>query len=184
MSLQELLDSLPSYARDLKLNLPGLLQQTDLTEQQAWGTLVACAYAARNGELLRTAVAEASTHLAPEVIEAAKTAAAIMGMNNVFYRFQHLIEKDKYSTIPARLRMQGLRSHGINQEDFELWCTAVSAVNGCGKCLVAHERVVLEKGMTEETVLAAVRIASVVHGLAVVLDAESVLAETRQPSAA
>jgi alkyl hydroperoxide reductase subunit D len=175
MSLQELLDALPSYARDLRLNLPGLITQTDLTPQQAWGTLVACAFASRNADLLRATVAGAAPHLSPEAIEAAKTAAALMGMNNIFYRFQHLIEKEKYSTMPARLRMQGLRSHGISQEDFELWCTAVSAVNGCGKCLVAHEHVVLEKGITEEAVLAAVRIASVVHGIAVVLDAETAL---------
>ena len=182
MNLQELLDTLPSYAKDLRLNLPGLLTQTDLTEQQAWGTLVACAFAARNPELLRAAVNDAASHLSPEAIEAAKTAAALMGMNNVFYRFQHLIEKEKYSTMPARLRMQGLRNHGVGQEDFELWCTAVSALNGCGKCLVAHERVVLEKGITEEAVLAAVRIASVVHGLASALDAEAALKQEAVPA--
>ena len=175
MSLQELLDTLPNYSKDFRINLPGLLQQSELTEQQAWGTLVACAFASRNADLLRTAIEEARPHISDPVVEAAKAAAAIMGMNNVFYRFQHLIEKEKYSEMPARLRMQALRTHGVDQTDFELWCCAVSAINGCGKCLVAHERVVLEKGLSEETVLAAVRIASVVHGLAVVLDAEAAL---------
>ena len=175
MTLQELLDTLPNYSKDFRLNLPGLLQQSELTEHQAWGTFVACAFAARNAELLRTAISEAKPHLDDQVIEAAKAAAAIMGMNNVYYRFQHLIEKEKYSEMPARLRMQALRTHGVDQTDFELWCAAVSAMNGCGKCLVAHERVVLEKGLSEEAVLAAVRIASVVHGLAVVLDAETAL---------
>jgi alkyl hydroperoxide reductase subunit D len=68
--------------------------------------------------------------------------------------------------------MQIIRSHGVDQADFELWCVAVSAINACGACVDAHEKVIREKGMTEETVLAAVRIASVVHGLAGVLDAE------------
>jgi lipoyl-dependent peroxiredoxin subunit D len=175
MTLQELLDTLPAYSKDLRLNLPGLLQQSELTPRQAWGTFIACAFAARNGDLLRTAIAEARPHIGEQVIEAAKSAAAIMGMNNIYYRFQHLIEKETYSEMPARLRMQALRNHGVDQTDFELWCAAVSAINGCGKCLVAHERVVLEKGLSEETVLAAVRIASVVHGLAVVLDAEKAL---------
>ena len=175
MTLQELLDRLPNYSKDFRLNLPGLLQQSELTERQAWGTFVACAFAARNAELLRTAIAEAKPHINEQVIEAAKAAAAIMGMNNIYYRFQHLIEKEKYSEMPARLRMQALRNHGVDQTDFELWCAAVSAIHGCGKCLVAHERVVLEKGLDEEAVLAAVRIASVVHGLAVVLDAEKAL---------
>ena len=173
MTLQELLDTLPNYSKDFRLNLPGLLQQAELTPQQAWGTLVACAFAARNGGLMRAALNDAKPHLSEQAIEAAKSAAAIMGMNNIYYRFQHLIEKEKYTTMPARLRMNALRTHGVEPLDFELWCTAVSAVNGCGKCLVAHERVVLEKGMTEEAVLAAVRIASVVYGLAVVLDAEA-----------
>jgi alkyl hydroperoxide reductase subunit D len=175
MTLQELLDTLPNYSKDFRLNLPGLLQQSELTPQQAWGTLVASAFASRNAELLRTVIQEAAPHINEQVIEAAKAAAAIMGMNNIFYRFQHLIEKEKYSEMPARLRMQALRNHGVDQTDFELWCTAVSAINGCGKCLVAHERAVLEKGISEDTVLAAVRIASVVHGLAVVLDAETAL---------
>ena len=95
-----------------------------------------------------------------------------MGMNNVYYRFLHLTKNETYGTIPARLRMQIIRSHGVDQADFELWCVAVSAINACGACVDSHEKVVREKGMTEETVLAAVRIASVVHGLAAVLDAE------------
>lgn len=178
MNLQELLDTLPNYSKDFRLNLPGLLQQSELTARQAWGTFVACAFASRNPELLRTAIAEAKPHIDEPTIEAAKAAAAIMGMNNIYYRFQHLIEKQKYSEMPARLRMQALRTHGVDQTDFELWCAAVSAINGCGKCLVAHERVVLEKGLREEAVLAAVRIASVVHGLAVVLDAEKALSSS------
>ena len=178
MNLQELLDTLPNYSKDFRLNLPGLLQQSELTPQQAWGTFVACAFASRNAELLRAAMEEARAHMSEQAIEGAKTAAAIMGMNNIYYRFQHLIEKGKYAEMPARLRMQALRTHGVDATDFELWCAAVSAINGCGKCLVAHERVVLEKGMSEETVLAAVRIASVVHGLAVVLDGEAALKQT------
>ncbi len=96
-----------------------------------------------------------------------------MGMNNVFYRFQHLSSNEKYSTMPARLRMNVMRTHGVESLDFELWCLAVSAINGCGKCIDAHEKVVREKGATEETILAVVRVASVIHGLARVLDTVS-----------
>jgi alkyl hydroperoxide reductase subunit D len=70
--------------------------------------------------------------------------------------------------------MQVIRTHGSDPVDFELWCVAVSAINGCGKCVASHEAVLREKGVKEETILAAVRIASVLHGLAAVLDAESV----------
>ena len=72
--------------------------------------------------------------------------------------------------------MNIIRSHGVDQADFELWCAAVSAVNGCGACVDSHEKVVREKGMSEESVLAAIRLAAVIHGLATVLDAEKVAA--------
>ncbi len=101
---------------------------------------------------------------------AAKTAGAIMGMNNVVYRFHHLTKNEKYSTMPARLRMNAIRTHGADPVDFELWCVAASAVNGCGKCVDAHEKVVREKGASEETVAAALRVAAVIHAIGTVVD--------------
>ena len=174
MSLEQIADSIPSFAKDLKLNLSSVLAQAELTPQQTWGTAVATALASRNSALYRAIVAEAEKHLAPQALEAAKSAGAIMGMNNIYYRFQHLAENEKYSTIPARLRMNVIRTHGTDPLDFELWSTAVSAVNGCGKCIVAHEKVLLEKGVAAETIVASVRIASVIHGVAAVLDSERI----------
>jgi alkyl hydroperoxide reductase subunit D len=176
MNLEALMDSVPAYAKDLKLNLSSVTSQTELTQQQIWGTAVASAVASRNPELLAAIVDEAAKHVSAQVIEAAKAAAAIMGMNNIYYRFHHLSKNQKYATLPARLRMNIVRSHGVEAADFELWCVAVSAINACGKCVDAHERVLREKGITEESINAAIRIASVIHGLAVMLDAERVLA--------
>jgi alkyl hydroperoxide reductase subunit D len=154
----------------LKLNLQNVLKQTELTEQQTWGAAVASAIASRNPRITQAVLREAAARLSPEALYAAKAAAAIMGMNNIYYRFQHLSGNDRYSQIPARLRMQVIRSHGSNPVDFELWCTAVSAINGCGVCVASHEKVLREKGVTEDTILAAIRIASVIHGSAAVLD--------------
>ena len=173
MDIEQLLARCPDYAKDLKLNLSTLLNQAELTPQQTWGTLVASAIAARSPMVLEAALAGAGAHLTPQALYAAKAAAAIMGMNNIFYRFRHLCSNEKYGTLPARLRMQVFRTHGGDPVDFELWCLAVSAINGCGACVDSHEKVVREKGLTEETVLAAVRIASVVHALAAVMDAET-----------
>ena len=178
MTFEAYQDSIPAYARDLKLNLSTLLKQSELTAQQTWGTVVASAIASRNPETTAALLAEAQQHLTPENFGAAKAAAAVMGMNNIFYRFQHLAQNEKYSTIPARLRMNAIRTHGGDPVDFELWCTAVSAINGCGACVASHERVLREKGVTEETIVAAVRIASVIHALAAVLDAESASPQT------
>lgn len=174
MTLNELMDTVPAYARDLKLNFSALTQQAELTPQQMWGTVVASAIASRNEELTQAVLAEAAGHLSTQASEAAKGAAAVMGMNNVYYRFLHLTSNANYKTMPARLRMQIIRSHGVEAADFELWCAVVSAINGCAACVDSHEKVVREKGLSEETVLAAVRLAAVVHGLAAVLDAERV----------
>jgi alkyl hydroperoxide reductase subunit D len=97
-----------------------------------------------------------------------------MGMNNIYYRFLHLISNEKYATLPARLRMNAIRTHGVEHVDFELWSLAVSAINGCGKCVDSHEKVVREKGATEELVLAVIRVASVLHAAGAVLDTERV----------
>lgn len=172
MNLETLLAGIPDYAKDLRLNLTSVLRQTELTEQQAWGTAVATAIASRNTDLTAAIFAEAAQHLAPEALRSAKAAAAVMGMNNVYYRFLHLTTNEKYRTMPARLRMQAIRTHGGDPVDFELWCLAVSAINACPSCVESHERVLREKGVSEESILASVRIASVVHALASVLGVE------------
>ena len=182
MNLDNLMDTLPSYAKDLKLNFSTVIrQQTDLTEQQLWGTVVACAMASRNEDLTAVTLEEASKHLSPQALDAAKGASAIMAMNNIYYRFTHLASNEKYATMRAGLRMNVIRTHGIDQLDFELWCTAVSAINGCGACVDSHEKVLKEKGFGEEKILAAVRIASVLHGIAVALDTVRLTTEELVP---
>ena len=109
-------------------------------------------------------------------MKAAKTAAAIMGMNNIYYRFVHLTSQKDYATMPAKLRMNAIANPGVSHLDFELYSLAVSAINGCGMCIDSHERVVVEKGATREMVQNVVRIASVIHAVAVTLDGEETLA--------
>ena len=89
-----------------------------------------------------------------------------MGMNNVYYRFLHLVEDEEYKQMPARLRMNVIGNPGIDKFDFELLSLAVSAINGCGTCVVAHERQLRQHGMSREAVQSAVRIAATVHAVA------------------
>lgn len=171
MNLEIIVESLPSSARDLKLNYSSLIRNNaELSPQQLWGTVAASAIASRNAALTAAALASAAEQLSPAALEAVKTAAALMSMNNIFYRFHHLSSNQKYGTMPARLRMNGLRNHGVEEVDFELWSLAVSAINGCGKCVDAHETVVRDKGASEELVLAIIRVASVIHGIGVALE--------------
>jgi alkyl hydroperoxide reductase subunit D len=175
MSIEVLKNRIPDYAKDLRLNLGSLAMDASLTPQQLAGTFVASALASRNAEVTRTIVAEFGAKLSPEALAAAKAAAAIMGMNNVYYRFVHLVGGD-YASMPAKLRMNVIGRPGVEKTDFELWSLAVSAVNGCGMCLEAHEKIVRHGGLSQEQVQTAVRIAAVVHAVAAVLDGEDALA--------
>ena len=176
MSIDALRDKLPDYAKDIRLNLGSVLSETTLNDQQKYGTLVATALASRNAEVIKAAVAEAEPKLSPEAMQAAKAAASIMGMNNIYYRFTHLVSEKTYATIPAKLRMNIIGNPGIDKVDFELWSLAVSAINGCGMCIDSHDAIVRKGGLSTEQVQASVRIASVVHAAAAILDGEAALA--------
>lgn len=177
MSLDALRESLPSYAKDLSLNLSTLAGETTLSDQQKWGTFVASAYAVGEPSVVKAvnAAAEAAG-LSAEAANAAKAAAAIMGMNNVYYRSLHLLSNGEYRTLPARLRMNILANPGVEKVDFELWSTAVSAVNGCGMCLDSHEVELKKHGVPNTHVQAALRIASVVNAVSRVIAAEKAAA--------
>ncbi len=175
-TLDSLRDGLPEYARDLKLNLGSVLSSTGapgLTQRQIWGVAVASAIAARHVPLASALEALAAEHLAPGELAAVRAAAAIMGMNNVYYRFLHLVGDAQYGQLPARLRMNVMANPGIERVDFELFSLAVSAINGCGTCVAAHERQLREHGLDREAVQSVARIAAVVHAVAGVMQYES-----------
>lgn len=170
MSLDTLKDRLPEYAKDLKLNLSSPAAEPSLSEQQRAGTFIATALASRNAETIAAITAEFAPKLSPEALNAARAAASIMAMNNIYYRFTHLSSSTDYKTMPAKLRMNVIGKPGVEKADFELWSLAVSAINGCDMCIDAHEKVLRAAGITAEQIQAAVRIASVVHGVAATLD--------------
>ena len=169
-AIDVLRDSIPEPARDIRLNLQTVLQPGSLTPAQHWGVAVASAVAARNAALRDAVLADARAQVGEEVIDDALAAAALMAMNNVYYRFRHLVGKPSYSQMPARLRMQRIAKPATNKADFELFCLAVSAINACEACIRSHEHVVLEGGVTEEQVHDAVRIAATVNAAALALE--------------
>lgn len=175
MNLETLKAALPDYAKDLKLNLGSLANETSLTDQQKWGTFLACTFAIGEPRTIHAIIGETEAKLTPEAVKAAKAAASIMGMNNVYYRFTHLVHNETYRTMPAKLRMQVIGAPGVEKGDFELWCMAVSAVNGCGMCMESHERVLREAGFSPEQIQASVRIGAVVNAVARTLAAEAAI---------
>lgn len=172
MSLDDLKNRLPDYAKDLKLNLSSLARETELDDQKKWGTFLASAHAVGQKDVLAAIEAEVEPHLSEDARKAAKAASAIMGMNNVYYRFAHLVSNKEYRTLPAKLRMNVIGAPGVEKADFELWSMAVSAINGCGMCMDSHEAELRKHGLTASQVQAAVRIGAVVNAVAHVFASE------------
>ncbi|HJQ39571.1 MAG TPA: carboxymuconolactone decarboxylase family protein [Thermoanaerobaculia bacterium] len=168
--LEALRDSIPEPARDIKLNLQSVLQPGSLSPAQRWGVAIASAVATRNPRLRDALLHDARAEIGNEVIDDALAAAALMAMNNVYYRFRHMVGKESYSQMPARLRMQRIARPLTNKADFELFCLAVSAINGCEMCIRSHEAVVLQGGVSEEQVHDAIRIAATINAAAVAIE--------------
>jgi len=177
MSIDAIKQSIPDFARDLRINLSNVLdpeQAEGMNERQIWATALATAIASRNGQLTDAIAKQAAAHLDADWMSASQAAAAIMGMNNIYYRFVHLASNSEYQSMPARLRMSVIGNPGIDKADFELLSLAVSAVNGCGLCIDSHEKVLKKAGVDSAKIQHAVRIAAVMHAIAGVFDSAQV----------
>jgi lipoyl-dependent peroxiredoxin subunit D len=168
-ALELVRQELPEAAKDVRLNLQSVLETTSLTPAQKWGVAIASAIAAKSPRLRDALVADAMAEVDAGVIEDARAAAVLMAMNNVYYRFRHIVGKPSYQTKSPRLRMNRLAQVLGNQVDFELISLAVSAINGCEVCVKSHEKAVIDGGLTEEHVHDAVRVAATVNAAAVAL---------------
>jgi alkyl hydroperoxide reductase subunit D len=177
MSLDSLRSAIPDYAKDLRRNLDAVLGDSGLSAQRLWGTVLATAIASRSAPVLRELAPEARARLSPEAYTAAKSAAAVMALNNVFFRTRHLLSDHGYGELRTGLRMNVIGDPGVDRVDYEFWSLAVSAVNACGACLDSHEQALRRAGVGRETVQEAFRIASVIQAVGVTLEAEAILSE-------
>jgi lipoyl-dependent peroxiredoxin subunit D len=173
MSLNDLKSAIPDYAKDLRLNLDSVLNETGapgLSVKQIGLIALASAVASRHAPLTSALAAEAAKTASAQELSGARTAAAIMAMNNVYYRFTHLVSDPEYPTLRAGLRMNAMANPGCDKVDFELCSLAVSAINGCGMCMDSHEKTLRKHEVSVQAVQSAVRIAAVVHAVAVTLE--------------
>lgn len=177
MSLELMKSQLPDYARDLRLNLESVLSEggaPGLSSKQIALVALASAIAARHAPLIDAVDGFASQHADETELDGARTAAAMMAMNNIYYRFLHLVDDDEYATLRAGLRMNAMARPGCDKLDFELASLAVSAINGCGSCVASHERTLRKHEVSAQAVQSAARIAAVIHAVAVTLESSSV----------
>lgn len=175
MSIEQLKQNIPDFAKDIRLNLSNLfgnINQSGLTESQFYGTALAVAYSLKSKVIIDALLHDSDTFLAPEVIHAAKTAAILMAMNNIYYRAVHLAENQELSNMPANLRMNGMMNPGVSRVDFELFALAVSAVNGCGMCIHAHVQQLLGHDVSYLMIQSVLRLAAVLNAFALSLVVE------------
>ena len=168
MYLNELKEQLPEYAKDTKLNLSTVLSvecSPNLSLTQIYAVAVCCAATLKDKNLLAAIINTAAENLDEAQITAAKAAANLMAMNNVYYRFTHLVNDAQFSSMPTRLRMNFMANPGVPKIDFELYSLAASALNGCGACMEAHTKHLLKLDVSYEAIQSTVRIAAVVNAL-------------------
>ena len=173
MSLADLKSQLPGYAKDLRLNLGSVLSEggaPGLTQKQIMVVALAAAIASRYKPLTKAVAEEAAQHASAEELNGARVAASIMGMNNIYYRFVHMVSEPEYGTLRAALRMNAMANPGGAKIDFELASLAVSAGNGCGMCVDSHEKTLRKHGLSSLPIQSAIRIAAVIHAVAVALE--------------
>ncbi|MCF6807097.1 carboxymuconolactone decarboxylase family protein [Thiotrichales bacterium 19S9-12] len=169
MTYQALLDSIGDYAKDIRLNLKNVLDATkhqSLSENQIAFISLSCAYATRNQTVIQAIEDFIGSKLTEQSKNAAKSSATIMAMNNIYYRFVHLVSDKAYQQMPAGLRMNALMNHQVDKIDFELSALAVSAINGCGLCIDSHVKTLEKSNVSQVSIQHAIKIASVLNALA------------------
>lgn len=157
------------YAKDIKLNLSSVLKidpESSLKENQIYGIALACAYATKNSDLVEFILEKSENKTSEQEINAAKAACSIMAMNNIYYRFVHLVSDKEYLKMPAKLRMNIIGNPGIEKVDFELYSLAVSAINGCGLCIDSHVKELSNAKVDKSTIAHSIRISSVINAVA------------------
>ncbi len=174
MSIETLKDSIPDFAKDVRLNLTSMASDETLDPQTKYGLFLACAIATRNPAVISAMEAAANDSLTPAALAAAKSVVSVMAMNNIYYRVVHLASNKDYATMPARLRMNVIANPGVDKADFELWSLAVSAINGCGACIDAHEKALNEAGGASASIQTAVRFAAIIQSVAIAIEAGTI----------
>ena len=155
-------ESIPDHAKDIKLNLDAVINRSGLDEVDAHACAFAAAIAASNGDLAFE-ISMNGPLMGTDEREAAKTAAALMGMNNVWYPFVEMAADESMKGLPAGLRMNAYATHGgVSKKKIEMYALAASIVGKCHFCVKSHYDILKNEGMTTQELMAVGRIAAVI----------------------
>ena len=159
---------IPDTAKDIRLNLDGAITRSSLTPADSLGVALAAAFAAKSKPLV-----DAFKAAAPEAEgNAALTAAALMGMNNVWYPFVEMANDEDLKTQRPELRMNAYATlGGVEKKKFEAYALAASIVGKCHFCVESHYALLKKEGLTTQQLRDIGRIAAVVNAAAQVIAA-------------
>ena len=158
-------ESIPDHSKDIKLNIDAVINRSGLDLIDAHACALAAAIAAGNGELAFE-IQMNGPLMGAEEREAAKTAASLMGQNNVWYPFVEMAGDEGMKGLPAGLRMNAYATHGgVSKKKFEMYSLAASIVGKCHFCVKAHYDTLKKEGMTTQELMSVGRIAAVVTAL-------------------
>jgi len=174
MGVGDLRSVMPEYARDLRLNLGSVMSASSLEPAMAWGSALTAALVSKNAQVIQDITEEASSHLDEIQMKAAYSAAAMMSMTNVWYKFTDLVQDKDVKKQPPKLRMNTMLNHGgVDHALFEAWSLSASVVNACGVCINAHASQLNKLDIDAQQVADIARIAAVVKAVADTLSFES-----------
>jgi lipoyl-dependent peroxiredoxin subunit D len=164
--VEQVKDSIPDHSKDIRLNLDAVINRSLLSEVDTHACAVAAAIAAGNGELAHAIITSGKLDEFPKELEAAKTAASLMGMNNVWYPFVEMTGDPDLKGLPAGLRMNAYANHaGVTKKQFELYALVASIIGKCHFCVKNHYDVLKKEGMTIQELHHAGKIAAVIYAI-------------------
>jgi alkyl hydroperoxide reductase subunit D len=170
--LASIKDLIPDYAKDIRLNLDGTIARSSLEGNDAVGVALAAAFAAKSSPIIQ-AIRDAGV-LSAEETQGALTAAALMGMNNVWYPYVEMAENNDLKTQPAGLRMNAYATHGgVDKRRFEMYALAASIIGKCHFCVKSHFDTLVKEGMSSTQLRDVGRIAATINAAAQVIAAEN-----------
>tara|TARA_B100000686_G_scaffold219200_1_gene226245 strand:+ start:766 stop:1299 length:534 start_codon:yes stop_codon:yes gene_type:complete len=168
-----LLDNLPNYAKDLKLNYSKIKNEEILDKKQLYGCLFIGALTSNHKEFINFIREEVTGHLSEEEMHSVYAAYSIMNMNVIYYRFTHMAKGFDYSSMPANLRMHVMSNPGVDKLVFEMWCLSASIILGCEKCMNAHETELKSEGVTSIQIQTIARVSAIISAIGNVIKSQN-----------
>lgn len=164
--VEQVKDSIPDHSKDIRLNLDAVINRSLLSEVDTNACAVAAAIAAGNGELAHAIITSGKFNEFPKELEAAKTAASLMGMNNIWYPYVEMTGDPDLKGLPAGLRMNAYANHaGVTKKQFELYALVASIIGKCHFCVKNHYDTLKKEGMTVQELHHAGKIAAVINAI-------------------